>query len=136
MTDTFDISEFKKQFETVVKENQKLDLIKNRYAEFSENISVLAEALSDIVQQLNKISGELDPVKSMQTRKYGNKKETIEELYNAMLTKDVHINRKYINTVYPDFSDIDVNYILNNLQKLNKVEKAKDGKAVRLYIRK
>lgn len=118
-----------KQIKELQKKGVMYDNLKTRYIDFAKK----AKKLGD---ELIALSKEIDPVRTISTKKSSNNyKEKIEELYSK-LKAGTHVTSKLVNATYPELSDSGVFQVMTKLANLSNVEKIRDKRAIRLYIQK
>lgn len=127
-TKKLDVVAFKRELDALIKENDRLNIIKTNYIQYAITLKSMGETLI-------KLAKEIDPVQTMTKNKVRIlKKEYIKEFYNLLLN-GTQITRKLIEATYPELDDSDLNYILTAIGLLPHVDKVKDGQCVRLFLR-
>ena len=106
---TMDLTTFKKKFDEVIKENNKLYDIKKRYVEHAEKIKNIAIELATLAK-------EIDPVTNMWTPR-SSKKKYIDEFHEHMKAGG-QVTRHLIETKYPDLNSTELNYILSEYRDI------------------
>jgi len=123
-----DLSKFKQQFDSMIKENNRLNIIKTNYIQYAVTLKSMGETLI-------RLAKEIDPIQTISGRKSKvSKKEYIQEFYNLLLS-GTQITRKLIETTYSQLNEKEVNYILTAIKHLPRVERVKDGQCIRLFLR-
>lgn len=113
------------------KELDRFKLQKQRYVEISAQIRTFAE-------QMIKFANEIDPVAtSLHTRACSdiNYDEISRQLFEK-LKAGTQITTAFVESIYPELSTgKKANYVMKMLQKMPKVEKAVDGRKIRLFYK-
>jgi hypothetical protein len=130
-----DLVGFKKQFDELMQQNERLEWIKKKYVEHAKEIIDIKQDLISLIERLDKVAHEIDPVLggTFEKRKNIKIKEIINELYDKM-KNGVQVTRLLVHSTYPDLIDKQGNYIMEALKKLPGIKQAKDGRALRLYL--
>lgn len=128
-----EIHEFKKQFDELVAQNDKLEHLKKRYIEHAAKLGEIIATVEASLEDMKKLQNAIDPVVNYTPRaKNSSKKEIIAELYQKMI-EGTQVGRSLVMSSY-GVSDKEANYILESIKKLPKVEKRREAKNVILFM--
>lgn len=133
--ETSELKIMQKQFEQVMKDNERMNFIKQQYVENAKSLIALSEQLDNIRQAMIKLAREIDPVLNAERigRKHNSKEDMKRDLYETM-RNGTYITRDLIEKTYPELDKNNVGYILMCLENMPHVEKVKDGRNVRLFF--
>jgi type I restriction-modification system DNA methylase subunit len=126
--------EFTKEFATIRSKAIKYDGMSKRYVE-------IAAKLKKIGEQLNEISKEIDPFLNIKKAEEGmpaikgSFMDIGKELYEKLIT-GTEISRKFIETVYPGYTNEQYGYLLQMIGKMPNVSKRREGMFIYLYAKK
>lgn len=132
------LKDFNKKFTELVKENTKLQHLKERYVEHAKVLMLLSERIDGLKTDIITLARSIDPVLST-GKKYNTRltKDDYEEIFRPLLEKmreGTHITRKTLEQMYPDFAYHTIGNLMVKLSKLKGVQSAKDGAKLRLFI--
>lgn len=137
--DNVEITKLLNDVRELVTENERLLATKDNATKITEQVDNIIIALQTIIDNLNDLSSMINPsinikIKYGKSGKTRNKYlEVIRELYDKMI-QGTHVTRALIEITY-NYNPKTASDILFKLGKMSKVEKVRDGRTIRLFIR-
>jgi hypothetical protein len=130
-----DMNEFKKEFDALVEQNNRMQWLKEKYIEHAKDLIEISQDAKKLAENIENIARKIDPDMghSFVKDKRIKMKEYIDEIYNIMKS-GTQITSDFICKTYPVLNTKQVNYVTEVLKKLPSVNKVKDGRTLRLYI--
>lgn len=110
----------------------------SRYDSLKERYDLLASKISNIIEELKDIQSDVAPYSMTSTKRItrrGSMKDIVEEFYK-MMQAGTHVTSKLVETTHNNLSDKQVHYVMKLLQQCKGVDKAYDGRNVRLFAKR
>lgn len=120
------------ELKDLARQGQRFETMRDEYNQTSDKLLQIATELKELATKINPMLS----VKKDGNAKYvrGERKEIVEEFYQLM-SRGSYVTRDLIEKACPDKDSQWISNTLWELQKLPNVEKTKDGKIVRLFMR-
>jgi len=129
-----ELKDFKKEFDALMAENQKLADLKKRYQEHAKFLKSRCEQIAVILEELVDLAAQIDPVIQLNNRSY---RKISQNTYDSIITRmsgGQQITRGFLMKSFPDINENNVGNILTRIKKMPNVKLAKEGTSIRLYL--
>lgn len=131
-----DLEAIQKDMGRVIKENKRLNHLKERYIEHTKTVVELSLRCEQLAKDIAAVAKDIDPVPSQASSArgtYTNWDETLHALYEKMRA-GVELRRSLIEKLASCTKEQST-YLMNQLRKMPRVEERKDGLEIVIYIR-
>jgi uncharacterized coiled-coil DUF342 family protein len=126
----FDLRRTLTELQYVAEENKKLQSLKERYIEFSKQLSEIGKSILSIAKEIDPVSG----ISHRNGAKRSN--ESMKEIADAILQRmmaGTQFKRQDIKTLYAEDDDSFLGAIIRRLMRIPNVTKVRDAKGLRYY---